>query len=81
MKTPFLPPRQTPLADPSCYVTRSHLKWHGRLVAIEYADPPQVLSKLRLDADLNDVVLVKYAVVLAHKPARWGRITLQIGFI
>jgi len=37
------------------------------LVAVEEIQPTKVLPKLRLDSDLNEVVLEEHTIVLAYK--------------
>jgi len=48
------------------------MKLIDSLVAVEQVQPTKVLSKLRLDANLDEVVLKQHAVVLTHKPT-WQR--------
>ena len=37
-------------------------------VAVEQIEPTKVLPKLRLDPNLNEVVLEQHSVVFRHKP-------------
>jgi len=46
------------------------MKLIDSLVAVEQVQPTEVLSELRLDANLHEVVLKQDAVVLTHKPTR-----------
>ena len=47
---------------------KTHKKWIRRFVSVEERESGEIAPTLGLDADLNDAVLVKNAVIFAIKP-------------
>jgi len=46
---------------------KTHKKWIRRFVSVEECESGEIAPTLGLDADLNDAVLVKNAVIFAIK--------------
>ena len=54
-------------------VRNKRLKLIDGFVAVKQVQSTEVLPKLRLDADLYEIVLKQHSVIFAHKPEKHNR--------